>query len=593
MSCSRKRPRIATIGGANGEDRTEEVCDNRGIGAVDEPADVVSNNITVVSSTTADDFSSDLLPNILSYLKLREIMPARCVCKKWTETVRKTAVSPEEECEVNNVKTFNAMRVMSTVLPNLQSVKIEYFRPCNHRYNDGEDPDESYAARTANWTTYDIEILANFRNLRILKVNSAPLNGRYPFLFNSFPLLQKLSISATSLKWDLEMLAGLRMLKELECRYGPHLTGNIRSLRVLKDTLEKVTLGCSSKVEGNFMDLADFSQLKTLKLYSTAVKVDIGDIGSGDFSKLEELWIQELSQHTSNGSSSSVTGNIRSLRVLKDTLQKFTLGDSPDVRGDFMALADFPQLRSLHLDNTAITVDIQDLSTGDFARLKKFVFLSSLASGNISSLRVLKDTLEHVTIRHCRNMEGSFMDLADFPQLRTLDLDDTAVTGDIRDIGKVNFPKIEELFLPSTIYGGIEYELQRISDVTELIRTLYQIKKEHPSLILDAWHGKLSEDSPDWYDQYNMYEDSFSPPFYIRFVEAGTRIGYRWENCADNVKGCEVNWLDPEPDKDRADYRKYIEELQEIEDEVDFYEGLYEPPTQEEYMKLCEELSYR
>ena len=72
------------------------------------------------------------------------------------------------------------------------------------------------------------------------------------------------------------------------------------------------------------------------------------------------------------------------------------------------------------------------------------------------------------------------------------------------------------------------------------------------------------------------------------FVRAGSRIGYRWE--ADKFQWhapCEVNWLDPEPDTGSSDYGKYIEELEQINSEVDFYEGFYHPPTREEYEALC------
>ena len=47
-------------------------------------------------------------------------------------------------------------------------------------------------------------------------------------------------------------------------------------------------------------------------------------------------------------------------------------------------------------------------------------------------------------------------------------------------------------------------------------------------------------------------------------------------------------WIDPEPDKDSSDYAKYVEELQEIENEVDLYKGFHQPPTEEEYIALCE-----
>ena len=82
----------------------------------------------------------DMLPIILSYLKLKEIMCMRRVNKTWTGAVRKTAVSPEEEFNVDSVLHYDALGVMSTVLPNLQSVGIKNFCPSTHIYSDGEDP---------------------------------------------------------------------------------------------------------------------------------------------------------------------------------------------------------------------------------------------------------------------------------------------------------------------------------------------------------------------------------------------------------------------------------------------------------------------
>ena len=74
-------------------------------------------------------------------------------------------------------------------------------------------------------------------------------------------------------------------------------------------------------------------------------------------------------------------------------------------------------------------------------------------------------------------------------------------------------------------------------------------------------------------------DDGESPPFCIRFVQAGTRIGYRWETNLE--RPCEVNWLDPEPDRESSEYEKYTEELQ-----VTMNRGFHEPPTEEEYRRL-------
>lgn len=76
------------------------------------------------------------------------------------------------------------------------------------------------------------------------------------------------------------------LLKESHCNGNRYLTGNTRSLRVLKDKLEKVVIvncggalsfwnGPGVGVGGNLMDLADFSHLKVLNLgmFGTLVKM--------------------------------------------------------------------------------------------------------------------------------------------------------------------------------------------------------------------------------------------------------------------------------------------------------------------------------
>jgi hypothetical protein len=338
---------------------------------------------------------------------------------------------------------------MTEAMPNLQQISLGdlgqgrmFEQPVEweHNWSDGEDPDERRAAITANTNRYDIEVISNFRKLRILRISSRKLNGRFPFLFNSFPLLQKLSISWCGyLKWDLEMLTGMPVLKELVCYGGNCLTGNIRSLRALKDTLEKVT------------------------------------------------------------------------------------------------------------------------------------------------------------INRCPNVEGNFMDLADFPHLKELDLEDyTTITGDIRDIGENDFPSLEKLVLPESVYGGRGYKFLRISDGTALTRAIHLLKKQRPALKLKYWHARLSADSPDWYERdltgYDSTVNYPPPPFCIRFIEAGSRVGYRWTTASlGGQNPCEANWLDPEPDRESIDYEGYVEELQAIEAKVNFYRGFHQPPTEEEYHRLVEE----
>ena len=95
------------------------------------------------------------------------------------------------------------------------------------------------------------------------------------------------------------------------------------------------------------------------------------------------------------------------------------------------------------------------------------------------------------------------------------------------------------------------------------------------------WYVRLSADSPDWYKSVEE-EDGDTLPFFISFVEAGSRIGYRWgTEYGDSC--CEVNWLDPEPDTGSSDYENYIEKLERINNEVNVFRGFHQPPTEEEY----------
>jgi hypothetical protein len=252
--------------------------------------------------TTANKWSCDVVAIVFSFLRPKDIMRLRRVCTTWRDAAKKTIV-PLTRFEINSFRaSYNAVRAMSTALPNLQRLSI-----CNlgygHKYSDGEDPVEEMQVRlhtstpinwtvayTTGWTSHDIDIISRFRKLHILEIYEAPLNGRYRALFN-FPLLHKLSIKHCSyLKWDLEMLEGLPSLKEFHCENNHFLTGNLNSCRVLKDTLEKVKIDCHN-IEGNWMDLADFPHLNELDLRLTSVTGDIRDIGENDFQALQILFL--------------------------------------------------------------------------------------------------------------------------------------------------------------------------------------------------------------------------------------------------------------------------------------------------------------
>ena len=238
---------------------------------------------------TTRKLAVDVIAIIFSFLPHQDIMRAR-VCTTWRDAAKKTLV-PLCDFKVDSMRSYNAMRVMATALPNLQQLSIFNLCP-GHKYSNGEDPDEERAAETTNYISHDINVISNFRKLRLLHIETCNLNGRYHVLFG-FQFLQKFSTSECSyLKWDLEML-GFPSLKELATFRNPQLTGNLNSLRVLKDNLEKVEITNCRKIEGNFMNLADFPRLKGLNLICTNVTGDIRDIVEDDFPALESIYLPD------------------------------------------------------------------------------------------------------------------------------------------------------------------------------------------------------------------------------------------------------------------------------------------------------------
>ncbi len=350
--------------------------------------------------------------------------------------------------------------------------------------------------------------------------------------------------------------------------------------------------------------LPNLQQLSICRLSERYVKYSDGMDPSRDTS----LW-SRLNQSSATVFDIETVSAFRNLRMLAI--------DAP-LNGRYPRLFNFPLLQKLKINitvNRLLKLDLEMLAAG--LPLLKELFIAheeldyeydkQLVSGNINSLRVLKDTLTNVTINYCINVDGNFMDLADFPHLKTLDLIGTNVTGDMREIDEHDFTTLELLTLPSGVYGGVGHQLQHVSEANDLMRAIHAIRKQHPSLSLFfGWHALLSEDSPDSYEVWEVQGGDIPDlPHYLVFVKAGSRSGYRWqadvgydcygEGGTFRYRGCstcEVNWLDPEPDRESSDYDKYLQELQEIERNIDFYRGCHNPPTEAEHDRLMERAGY-
>jgi len=151
------------------------------------------------------------------------------------------------------------------------------------------------------------------------------------------------------------------------------------------------------------------------------------------------------------------------------------------------------------------------------------------------------------------------MDLADFPLLKDLSLNAcNKIVGDIRDIGPGKFQSIEsQVDLPDSVYGG--GHLPSIAETPDIMRAWYILKK-HNRHIFSCKRMSLSIDSPERY--VNYVHHCREMPAFVEFVEAGSRLGWRWTNCVSGGS-CETNWLDPEPNQSDEGYDVYLKELKE------------------------------
>ena len=257
-----------------------------------------SNTNVVMPGEVLND--TDILASILSYFDWRGILRAR-VCRKWREAARVTHVPQTEtddayqtpELYLKNRECAEALGWISDALPLIPTVSILFNLGKSDEFKiaNGENPESSLVSSTFGGRPKPVDIspIANFRQLQKLDIESASMNGTYPFLFN-FPNLHELTLMDVGrLNWDLEVLAGLPKLVKLRCIRNYKLTGSLADIRALRENLVELCLSGCSEVEGNLMDLSDFPLLKSLSLNSCdKVMGDIRDIGQGDFPSIED-----------------------------------------------------------------------------------------------------------------------------------------------------------------------------------------------------------------------------------------------------------------------------------------------------------------
>lgn len=255
---------------------------------------------------------------------------------------------------------------------------------------------------------------------------------------------------------------------------------------------------------------------------------------------------------------------------------------SLSLNGRYPFLFNFSNLRSLDFYNVGrLQWDLDMLV--NMPKLERVRCIRSYSlTGSLSSIRALKETLIELCLSQCPDIDGNLMDLADLPLLKEISLRGcNKIVGDIRDVRPGDFQSIESLGLPECVWGG--GDLPSIEETSDIMRAWYILKKKHPRVFTNMRLG-LSLDSPERYD--NNVHHSRKMPAHVEFVQAGSRLGWRWTNCVFGG-ACETNWLDPKPANPSL---RYTKELQKVADKVKFYKGFFDPPTQEEHLQRNSEI---
>ena len=202
-------------------------------------------------------------------------------------------------------------------------------------------------------------------------------------------------------------------------------------------------------------------------------------------------------------------------------------------------------------------------------------------TGDLADLRPLSDTLQVCDLEECEQVQGNLLDVATFPRLQDLALQGTKVSGDIRDILPHHFPVLSRVSLGDRIYGGCN--LWSIADAPSILTRLHKLQQERPHLVLESCHFRLSRQAAERYAAQCHY--SYEPPFEIEFLWVGCRKGWRWTNSV-MTGGCDIQWLDPEPQSGDLGYEEYCVALEEECCRPRFYKGYSGPPTEGEHGKL-------
>jgi len=257
-----------------------------------------------------------------------------------------------------------------------------------------------------------------------------------------------------------------------------------------------------------------------------------------------------------------------------------------DIKGNFLLKFDLDHLSGLH--------NLMKLNCSDCVRV----------GGNLSSLKHLAGTLEHLDLSRCESVVGNLLDVADFSRLRTLNVVRTKVMGDIRHIGPEHFRVLETFRIEGTaVFGGAIHEFDDANTIAAAWQklVLQRVQYGQPILLerLLAMHESFSVEIPfssrsfdkTAFEGNGHYRTSRSVPLHLELIfVASQRFCFRWTNRFGGT--CDVVWIGTEePDLSQAtdiEAREYGHALRYIkwENANSIFRGYLKPPTPAEY-KAC------
>ena len=243
------------------------------------------------------------------------------------------------------------------------------------------------------------------------------------------------------LKWDLNVLSGMPRLKKLICYENRELTGNLRSVCILRNTLTYLCLDGCVKIEGSLADIRDLRQgLTHLKL--SGCRQVTGSLNSlRDYPLLEELALRGT--EVTADISDAVPGNFSSLKTLDSKMLDAVFPFASDPISNRLAFTSVTRLDFEATDGLEHDLNL-DTIVLFFPRLRELSLDGHVVEGRLSSLRALRDVLMELSLRDCEEVTGSLTDLRDFSKLNYLCLRGTKVVPDVHNIGPGDFPSLSD-----------------------------------------------------------------------------------------------------------------------------------------------------